>query len=67
MVDKVNTEPHPDAINLQDLVVEAPISIARLGEKLPKEKVKQIEGPDAKQKVPKSDVVKEKLQNLLRN
>ena len=60
MVDKVNTEPHPDALNLHNLVVEAPVSTTKPGEKVPKDKVKQIKGPDAKQKVPSSDAVKAK-------
>jgi hypothetical protein len=42
------------------LVVEAPVGSAKLGEKLPKEKLKQIKAPAAKQKVPSDDVVKEK-------
>ena len=48
MVDKVNTDPHPDAINLQDLVVAAPDGTAKPGEKLPTQKVKQIKAPAAK-------------------
>ena len=52
MVDKVNTEPHPDGINLQDLVVEAPVGTAKPGEKIPKEKEKQVKAPAAKQKAP---------------
>ena len=41
-------------------MVEAPVRTGKLGEKLPKDKLKQIKRPDAKQKVPKSNVVKEK-------
>jgi hypothetical protein len=35
MVDKVNIAPHPDAIDLHDLVVDAPVGTAKPGEKLP--------------------------------
>jgi hypothetical protein len=41
----VNTMPHPDAINLQDLVVDAPVRTAKLGEQIPKPTVKKIEAP----------------------
>ena len=40
MVDHVDTTPHPKAIDTQDLVVDAPVSIAQPGEKIPKTKVK---------------------------
>ena len=38
MVDKVNTKPHPNAINLQDLVIEEPFRTTKPGEKLLKDK-----------------------------
>ena len=49
MVDQVKTTPHPDAIDLHDLVVDAPVGIAKPGEKILKQKVKKITAPSAKQ------------------
>ena len=36
MVDRVNTTPHPKAINMKDLVIDAPVSTANPGEPIPK-------------------------------
>jgi hypothetical protein len=60
MVDHVNTTPHPEAINMQDLVVDAPVSIAKPGEQIPRPKVKKITALYAKQSTPLADVLKEK-------
>nr|XP_020169010.1 uncharacterized protein LOC109754516 [Aegilops tauschii subsp. strangulata] len=60
MVDKVNTTPHPDAIDLHNLVVDAPVGATKPGEKLLKKKVKQIKAPSAEQNAPRAKVVKEK-------
>ena len=59
MVDKVNTTPHPNAIDLQDLVVDAPVGTAKPGEKLPKPMAKQIKAPSAEQNAPRAEIVKE--------
>jgi hypothetical protein len=59
MVDKVNTTPHPDAIDLQDLVVDTPYT-AKRGEKLSKQKAKQIKAPSAEQNAPRVEIMKEK-------
>nr|XP_020158663.1 DNA ligase 1-like [Aegilops tauschii subsp. strangulata] len=64
MVDKLNIDPHPDAINLQDVVVQAPVGSAKPGEQLPRQKMKQIKGPAAKQKVPSTDAVMEKAEQF---
>ena len=41
----VNTTPHPDAINLKDLVVDTPVSFAKPGERIPKPDLKKIKAP----------------------
>ena len=60
MVDHVDTTPHPGAINMQDLVVDAPVSTAKPGKKIPKSKVKKIKAPSAEQSAPRAGVLKEK-------
>ena len=60
MVDKVNTTPLLDAINLHDLVVEAPVGTTKPGEKLPKQKAKQIKAPSAEQNALRAKILKEK-------
>ena len=52
MVDHVDTSPHPEVINIQDLVVDAPISTTKPGEQIPKTKVKKITTPSAEQSSP---------------
>ena len=47
MVDHVDTSPDPEVINIQDLVVDAPISTTKPGEQIPKTKVKKITTPSA--------------------
>ena len=60
MVDHVNTHPHPEAINMQDLVVDAPVSTAKPDQQIPKPKVKKIKAPSAEQSATQADVLKEK-------
>ena len=60
MVHKVNTTPHPDAIDQHDLVVDALVGIAKLGEKLLKQNVKQIKASSVEHNAPRAEVVKEK-------
>ena len=52
MKDHVDTTPHPEAINLKDLVVDAPVSTTNLGEQIPKPKVKKIRAPSYEQTAP---------------
>ena len=44
----MNTTPHPDAINLKDLVVDAPVNAAKPGENIPKPEMKKIKAPTEK-------------------
>ena len=67
MVDNVNTSPRPDAINLHDLVVDAPVGTAKPREKLPKQKVKKIIAPSTEQNAPRAEVVKEKAAKFAPN
>jgi hypothetical protein len=60
MVKNVNTTPGPNAINLQDLVVDAPMRSAKLGEKMPKPSVPKLNAPTTEQVALKPDMVKEK-------
>ena len=60
MVDQVNTHPHPEAINTQDLVVDAPVSTAKPDQQIPKPKLKKIKAPSAEQSTTQADVLKEK-------
>ena len=60
MKDFVNITPHPEAINLEDLVVDALVSTAKLGEQIAKPKVKQIKAPSAESSAPQADALKEK-------
>ena len=60
MKQHVNTTPHPDAINLKDLVVDAPVSTAKPTEQIPKPKVNKIEAPTTEQNSPQADALKEK-------
>nr|XP_020158077.1 triadin-like [Aegilops tauschii subsp. strangulata] len=60
MKEHVNTTPHPDAINLKDLVVDAPMSTAKPGEQIPKPDLKKIKAPTTDRNAPQATALKEK-------
>ena len=60
MKQHVNTTPHPDAINLKDLVVDAPLNAAKPGKNIPKPEVKKIKTP-TEHDAPQSSAPKEKV------
>jgi hypothetical protein len=60
MVDHVDATQHPEAIDLQDLVVEAPVSSAKPGEQIPKPKVKKIKTPTTEHTATQDAAPKEK-------
>ena len=62
MKQHVNTTPHPDAIDLKDLVVDAPVKTAKPGENIPIPAVRKIktstEQDASKSTAPKEEVAK---------
>nr|XP_040253658.1 uncharacterized protein LOC120970920 [Aegilops tauschii subsp. strangulata] len=60
MKDFVDTTPHPKAINLKDLVVDAPVRTAKPGEPIPNPKMKKIKAPTIEQSAPQDSAPKEK-------
>jgi hypothetical protein len=60
MKQHVNTTPHPDAINLQDLVVDTPVSTAKPGESIPKPDLKKIKAPTTEKNAPQATAPTEK-------
>jgi hypothetical protein len=64
MKQHVNTTPHPDAINLKDLVVDTPVSTAKPGERIPKPDLKKIKVPTTKHNAPQATAPNEKAANF---
>jgi hypothetical protein len=60
MKQHVNTTPHPDAINLKDLVVDTPVSTAKPGESIPKPDLKKIKAPTTEKNAPQATAPTEK-------
>ena len=60
MKDSVKPTPHPEEINLKDLVVDAPIGSAKPGETIPKPKMKKIKAPTTEQTAPQDTAPNEK-------
>lgn len=48
----VNTIPHPDAIDMKDLVVDAPTQATKSGGHIPKHVLKKITAPIPEQSAP---------------
>ena len=60
MKQHVDPIPHPDAMNLKDLVVDAPVSTAKPDERIPKPDVKKIKAPTTEHNAPQATASKEK-------
>ena len=60
MKQHVDTIPHPDAINLKDLVVDTPVSTAYPGEWSPKPELNKIKAPTTEHNAPQATTPKEK-------
>lgn len=60
MKQHVNTTPHPNAIDLKDLIVDAPVSTAKPGEAIPKPALKKIKAPTTEKDAPPATAPKEK-------